>query len=129
MDAVAQQFSGGSIDHPMSLHLRQPGEGGGGNGDVEMPAFARTCMSDVFRAVIADLEQYGMQRLQRGPQPLDAVHAHEGLSLANTPRSVHSTTASVNTIAMGGAIQTLKSTQSASLRFSATQMLTRPSAT
>jgi len=62
-------------------------------------------------------------------QTFDALDAHEALSLVRRPRRVHNTTASVNTMAIGGAIQTLKSTQSASLRFSATQMLTTPSAT
>src|SRR5690348_6868241 len=129
VDVAAHQFSGGSIDHPMALHLRPPGERGRGDGHVEMAALTRAGMPDVSGAVVADLEQDRLQGLQGGPQPLDALRGHEALSLPNRPRSVHNTTASVNTMATGGAIQTLNSTQSASLRFSATQMFTSPSAT
>src|SRR3954467_10723383 len=101
-DVAAHQFSGGSIDHPMPLHLRQPGEGCGADGHVEMPAFARARMADVPGAVVTNLEQYGLQALQRGPQPFDALRAHDVLSLVSTPRRVHNTTVSVNTMATGG---------------------------
>ncbi len=95
---------------------------------MKVATFTRAGMADVPGAVVANLEQRGMQgALERRTQAVDA--RHEGLSLENTPRSVHSTTANVNTMATGGAIHTLNNTQSASLRFSATQMLTRPSAT
>jgi len=64
----AHEFSGGSIDHPMTLHLRHPGERRSGNGHVEMTPFAGARMSNVLVAVIADFEQRGMQgRLQRCP--------------------------------------------------------------
>jgi hypothetical protein len=115
----------------MPLHLRDAVEGRGGNDDVEMAAFARTGMADVTGTVVADFEQRRIQRLfERRAQAFNARHSvHEALSLPNSPRSAHNTTAIVKTMAMGGAIQTLNNTQSDSLRFSATQMLTRPSAT
>ena len=114
----------------MALHLRNAVESCGGDGDVEMAAFSRTGMPDVSGAVVTDFEQRRMQRrLQCATQALDAFGAHDADSLWNAPRNTHSTMASVNTMATGGAIQTLKSTQSDSLRFSATQMFTKPSST
>ena len=70
MDVPAHEFSGGSIDHPMPLHLRHAVERGGGDGDVEMPAFARAGMADVPGAVVADFEQRRVQRLlERATHP------------------------------------------------------------
>lgn len=133
VDVAAHQFGGGSIDHPVSLHLRDPVEDCRGNDHVEMAALTRAGVADVLRAVVANLEPHGLQGLQRRAQPFHPIAgrslAHEARSLASRPRSAHNTTANVNTMAMGGAIQTLNNTQSASLRFSATQMFTKPSAT
>src|SRR5688572_35187 len=57
----AHQFGGGSIDHPMSFDRRHAGEGRGRNDHVEMAALARSCVSGVFGAVVANLEQRGME--------------------------------------------------------------------
>jgi len=77
MYVAAHQFSGGSIDHSMSLHPRDPFEGRRDNGDVEMAALARAGMTGMSGAVVADFEQRRMQRLlECGAQPVDArAHA------------------------------------------------------
>src|SRR5262245_19928880 len=53
MDVLAHQFRGGSIDHPVHLHLSGALEGRGGDGHVEMAALARAGMADVLVAVVA----------------------------------------------------------------------------
>ena len=74
MDVAAHQFGGGSIDHPMSFERGHAREAGGGDDDVEMAAFTRAGVAGVFGAVIADLEQRGMQgRFERGAQPIGAA--------------------------------------------------------
>ena len=128
VDISAHQFGGGSIDHSMSLYLRDPVEHGRGDDHVEMAAFARPGMAGVLRAVVADFEHHGLQALQGRPQAIDPRRcAHEVLSLLKAPRMTHNTIAIVTTIATMGAMTTLKRTQSASLRLSAIQILTAPS--
>ena len=124
---AAHQFSGGSIDHPVPFQRGDAGEARRRDDDVEMATFARTGMASVLRAVIPDLQQGRVQGVfEYRPQTLDTrIH---GASFANMPRNSHSTTPNENTVASGTAIHTLKVTQSLSLRFSATQMLTVPSA-
>ena len=103
-------------------------EGGGGDGDVEMAAFTRAGVTGMPGAVVADVELSGRERgLERGAQPGDPV-AHDAFSRENsTSRSIHAPRLNVTTMPTGPAIQTLKNTQSASLRLSATQMLATPS--
>jgi len=128
VDVSAHQFGGGSIDHSMSLYLRDPVERGRGDGHVEMATFARAGVPGVLRAVVTDFERDGLQALQGRTQSIDARRCvHEGLSLVKAPRMTHNTIASVTTIATMGAMTTLKRTQSASLRLSAIQIFTPPS--
>ena len=117
VDIAAHQFSGGSIDHPVALHLRDALEGGGGNRDVKVSAFARTGMAGMPGTVVADLEQGRMQALQRRSQPLDA-RAHvgcSGLSFSSWPRISQNTMATLNRKSRGIESQDLKSTQAFSL--------------
>ena len=128
VNVLAHELGGGSIDHPMSLHLRHAVERGGGDGHMKMAAFARTGMADVFGAVVANLEQRRMQRiLESGTQACDARRVtHAPFSVLTAPRNIRYPSPSVVTSANGVRIQTLKVTQSASGRFSATQMFARP---
>src|SRR5262245_57555320 len=95
-----------------------------------MAAFTRAGVPDVFGAVVADLE---LARVERGlERRAQAVHARGGVhgadsSFVKTPRSRYSTTPTMKTMASGTAIQTLKVTQSASLRVLAIQMFANPS--
>lgn len=129
MNVAAHQFSGRSIDHPVSFHRRHPVEGGSGNRHVKMAAFARAGMPRVFGAVVTDVEQRRVQcMLERGAQPLDAGCAHGVPSLANSwLRNSQTMTPSDITMPSGPAIQTLKETQSLSLRLNAIQMFATPS--
>ena len=128
VNVTAHEFSGGSIDHPMALYLRHAVEGGRGDGHVKMATFAGTGVTDMFGTVIANLEHGRMQRLfERGAQTLDARRiAHAAFSLLTAPRSIQNNRPSVVTMAKGVSIQTLNVTQSASERFSATQMFANP---
>ena len=128
VNVTAHEFSGGSIDHSMSLYLRHAVEGGRGDRHVKMATFAGTGVTDVFGTVIANLEHGRMQRLfERGAQALDARRiAHAVFSLLTAPRSIQNNRPSVVTMAKGVSIQTLNVTQSASERFSATQMFANP---
>jgi len=98
------------------------------NRDVEMTAFARARVAGVSGTVIADFEQGRVQCLfQCGAQARYARRvAHEALSFPSAPRSIHNMRPMENTMATGGRIHTLNVTQSASERFSATQMLATP---
>lgn len=117
MDVAAHQLGGGSIDHPMPLKCRDPGEAIRGNGDVEMPTFTRPGVAGVLRAVIADLESGGLQGLlQCRSQALHAgIHAGPaGVSRGacrNSPKMI----TAVNTKISGMMIQVLNVTQAASL--------------
>lgn len=114
MDVAAHQFSDGSIDHSMALADGEPGERGGGDDDVEMPALAGSRMTGVRRTVIADFQQRGRERrLQRGAQAIDAS-AHGDFPAAGS-RMIHSTRPSVKTKSKGTTTQVLKVTQVASL--------------
>lgn len=130
MDVPAHQFGGGSIDHPVPLDRRDTGERRRRDDHVEMAAFACAGMAGVLRTVVTDLEAHGMERrFERGPQPRDALGRHVGESFVNrTSRSAQNIAASVATIAMGGAIHTLKVTHSVTLRWRAIQMFAVPSA-
>ena len=129
MDVAAHQFSGGSIDHPVSFQRRNARKGGRGDDDVEMAAFPRSRVAFVLRTVVADFEQGRVQRgFEREAKAIRARGGHEG-SLVSTPRSKYRMMPKRKTRASGNEIQTLKVTQSASLRVMATQMFTKPSTT
>jgi len=110
----------------MALHLRDPFEGGGGNGHVKMATFARAGVTNVPGAVVANFQQDRLQTLQRRAQPFDS-RGQDAPSLPKAPRSIQNRIASENTMATGGMIHTLNVTHSASVRCSATQMLATPS--
>ena len=76
VNVPAHQFSGGSIDHPMSLYLRDALEGRRHDGDVEMAAFACAGVTGVFGAVVANLEQGGVQRFSSAARSLSTRRAH-----------------------------------------------------
>ena len=127
VNVPAHQFSGGSIDHSMPLHLREAREGRRDDGDVEMPALARAGVAGMFGTVVTNLEQRGMQRLfERGAQSLDAgAHAD---SLLGCPRMIQNTIPRVNTNNNGTATKVLKFTQASWLMRKAIQRLAAPSA-
>jgi hypothetical protein len=113
VNVATHQFGGGSIDHPMSLHLRDPVEGGCRDGDVEVSAFARAGMADVPGAVVTNLEQGRMQGgLQRGPQPFHPF-AHVG-SFSWKPRISQNVVKAVKMKMAGRKNQVLSATQVAS---------------
>src|SRR6185295_10605722 len=95
---------------------------------VKVTALARARVAGVLRAVVADLEQRGIQRLQRRAQLVDARGVHVLVSLRNSGNRIQAMTPKETTMATGPAIHTLNVTQSDSLRFIATQMFTKPSA-
>ena len=130
MNVLAQKRGGGSIDHPMALYLRRAVEHRRGNDHVEMAALAGTGVTNMFGAVIANLEQGRVQRLlERGAQALDARRiGHAVFPLLTAPRNIHINRPSVVTMANGVSLQTLNVTQSASERFRATQMFASPKA-
>ena len=75
----------------MTLHLWDAIERGCGDGDVEMPAFARAGVPGVLRAVVANLQQGRVEgRLQGLAQLLDArvqVGSFGPFSFDSYPRS------------------------------------------
>lgn len=114
---MTHQFSGGSINHPVSLHLRGALEGRCDDGDVEMAAFPRTGMAGMLGAVVADLEQGRLQRLlERGPELFDP-RAHADLSgvVEGCWRMIQTTMPAMNTKASGIETKTLKFTQASRL--------------
>src|SRR4051812_6009378 len=113
----------------MPLYRRDAVERGGRDDHVEVASLTRTGMTDMFLAVVANLEQAGMQsQFERRPQSCRArARVHEALSFPSAPRNIHSSSPMENRMATGGRIHTLNVTQSASGRFSATQMLATPS--
>ena len=133
MDVAAHQFSGGSIDHPVSLQRGDSGKARRRDHDVEMTAFASPGVAGMFGAVIAYLEQARMQGgFERCTQAFYARSTHGADSLDSfmiTLRSRYSAMPTMKIIARGTAIQTLKATQSASLRVLATQMFANPNST
>jgi len=134
MDVAAHQFSGGSIDHPMPFQRGNAGKARRRDHDVEMATFASPGVAGVFGAVIANLEQTRMQsgfeRCTQAIRSRTRAHGADSFdSFENTPRSRYNTTPTMKIMAKGTAIQTLKVTQSASLRVLATQMFANPSST
>ena len=85
----------------MPLYLREPGEGRGGNGDVEMAAFPRAGVAGVFGAVVADLEQRRVQRRSSAARSRSRARRSRGFSLRTAPRSRPEDRPSVNTNTSG----------------------------
>ena len=114
VDVAAHQFSGGSIDHSMSLYPGDTFEGRRDDGDVKMPALARAGMAGVFGAVVANFEQGRMERLlERGAQPFDP-RAHTdspGPAESGDWRRIQKMTPRVNANASGIITNDLKLTQ------------------
>src|SRR5882672_11968040 len=107
---AAHEFSGGSIDHPMSFQCRDARETGRDDHDVKMPALARAGVASVLCTVVADVEQRRMQRgFEDGAQALDA-RAHSD-SFGWYPRSSQKMRPTVNANKSGTVIHTLKKTQ------------------
>jgi len=133
MDVAAHQFGGGSIDHPMPFQRGDAGKPRRRDHDVEMATFAGAGVAGMFGAVIAYFEQAGMQGgFERCTKAFYARSAHGADSLdsfMNAPRTRYSAMPTMKIIARGTAIQTLKVTQSASLRVLATQMFANPNST
>lgn len=114
MDVAAHQFGGGSIDHPVAFHRASPGEGRGGDRDVEVAALTRAGVPRVLGAVIADVEARRPEsRFERRAQSVGTL-AHRGAS--GTSRRIQKITPSVNTNASGSTTQALKVTQVDSLK-------------
>ena len=124
---AAHQFSGGSIDHPMSLDAGDTVEGRRGDGDVEMATFSRAWVAGVSGAVVSNFQHGWMQRLlQNRAEPVD-TRTHVG-SLGWYPRSNQNVTLAVNTNIAGMKNQVFSETQVASGRLYAAQRLNAPSA-
>ena len=117
MDVAAHQFSGGSIDHPVSFQRGHAGEARGGDDDVEMAAFTRAGVAVMFRAVVANLEQGRMQGgFERGAQAIARACSRRRFLRRSYAAQQIEHDADDEDHRQRTAIQTLKVTQSASLR-------------
>lgn len=85
MHAALQQIAERRVDQAMARKRRQAQEPGRADDDVEMSALACAGVPDMENAVVADLEQVGLQRLL---QPLadfgGPIGAHEGGAAAES---------------------------------------------